>query len=79
MDTFAFIGARYSPSEDLWKWSSGEVMMYTNWAAGEPRSGERCAYMDVTNGEWKSEDCDAGSTTFICQKDASGDLNQYKN
>ena len=48
-------------------------MKYTNWEAREPSTGKRCAYMNVNNGKWKSEDCDAGSTAFICQM-ASGEF-----
>ena len=55
-------------------------MKYTNWKTAKTKKFAQaaktvCAYMDATTGKWKSEDCDAGSTTFICQKDASGDFN----
>ncbi len=34
-----FIGLRYSPSLDLFKWTSGEPVTYTNWGIGQPNTG----------------------------------------
>ena len=46
-------------------------MDYTNWASGEPKTGKSCAYMNPNNGKWASENCDAGSTAFICKHDVT--------
>ena len=51
-------------------------MKYTNWEKQIFQKSKGCAYMDATTGKWKSENCDAGSTTFICQKDATGHKSQ---
>uniref|UniRef100_A0A1I7XI11 E3 ubiquitin-protein ligase n=1 Tax=Heterorhabditis bacteriophora TaxID=37862 RepID=A0A1I7XI11_HETBA len=39
-----------------WAWDDGEILTYTNWAPGEPRSGFYCAAENVHDGSWITVD-----------------------
>ncbi|XP_051756512.1 macrophage mannose receptor 1-like [Ctenopharyngodon idella] len=46
-----------------WQWSSGDPVLYQNWAPGQPDSGDECAVMK--GGQWNDVSC-INSQTFIC-------------
>ncbi len=48
---------------DEWHWSSGEPVLYLNWAPGQPDGRDDCAMM--LNGKWRDLPC-SDSRHFIC-------------
>ncbi|XP_051756504.1 macrophage mannose receptor 1-like [Ctenopharyngodon idella] len=52
-----------------WQWSSGDPVLYQNWAPGQPDSGDECAVMK--NGQWNDVSC-SNSLTFICNNMNTG-------
>nr|XP_021333333.1 macrophage mannose receptor 1-like isoform X2 [Danio rerio] len=46
-----------------WHWSSGDSVLFLNWASGQPYSSDNCAVM--INGKWFVGACTA-TWTFIC-------------
>ncbi len=63
-------GARFwtgaSSERASWTWSaSSSAVVYRNWRAGEPQTGDRCA-IDSTDGDWTSADCD-GLVEAVCE------------
>ncbi|CAJ0926198.1 unnamed protein product, partial [Mesorhabditis belari] len=72
-----FGGQRTGPGVDDWKWSDGSPWNYTNWAPGEPNSGDsHCVriYADVTNpaitAKWDDWSCDRAYRAALCQQPA---------
>ncbi|XP_052458846.1 macrophage mannose receptor 1-like [Carassius gibelio] len=60
---------------DQWHWSSGEPVLYLNWATGQPQNNN-CSVM--RNGEWHVVGCDR-SLTFICTNKTLIFINQMMN
>ncbi|XP_067256470.1 C-type mannose receptor 2-like [Chanodichthys erythropterus] len=57
-------------SVDKWQWSSGDPVLYLNWATGQPDNGdERCALLE--DGQWHDFPCSI-SFTFICNSSNNG-------
>ncbi|KAF4115178.1 hypothetical protein G5714_002667 [Onychostoma macrolepis] len=48
---------------DEWHWSSGEPVLYQNWATGQPEGRDYCAMMKT--GQWHDMACSA-TQRFIC-------------
>uniref|UniRef100_A0A914XKD1 Uncharacterized protein n=1 Tax=Plectus sambesii TaxID=2011161 RepID=A0A914XKD1_9BILA len=49
-------------------WSDGKLMIYTNWAAGQPDPSNHCvSWPALATGKWKTENCGTESC-FICEK-----------
>ncbi|XP_026122309.1 macrophage mannose receptor 1-like [Carassius auratus] len=65
---FVLIGLKRA-SRDEWHWSSGEPVLYLNWATGQPDGSSYCAVM--LNGQWHDWAC---STTqpFLCNNTNTG-------
>ncbi|KAM3929234.1 macrophage mannose receptor 1-like [Leptodactylus fuscus] len=57
----------YSGNEtgNTYKWVDNWRVRYTRWAAGEPRMGTSCVYVD-TDGKWKTSSCNE-SYSSICK------------
>ncbi|MBK9632148.1 MAG: hypothetical protein IPO62_13985 [Saprospiraceae bacterium] len=53
-DNQYWLGLRYSPSLDQYKWITGEPVNYTNWGPGQPGiiPGDFAWYWDPVNGTW---------------------------
>ncbi|CAJ0926185.1 unnamed protein product, partial [Mesorhabditis belari] len=67
-----FGGQRTGPGVDDWKWSDGSPWNYTNWAPGEPNSGDsHCVriYADVTNPAMTAKWDDWPSVDFAYKTD----------
>ncbi|XP_067266242.1 macrophage mannose receptor 1-like [Chanodichthys erythropterus] len=66
-------------SVNKWQWSSGDPVVYLNWAPGQPEGTDECAYM--TNGKWNDYPCST-SLTFICNSSNTNTglvfVNQWK-
>ncbi|XP_051760747.1 C-type mannose receptor 2-like [Ctenopharyngodon idella] len=56
---------------DKWQWSSGDSVLYLNWAPGQPEGTDECAMM--RNGQWGDLPC-SNNLTFIC--DSSNNTNR---
>ncbi|XP_073764015.1 C-type mannose receptor 2-like isoform X1 [Danio rerio] len=52
-----------------WHWSSGDSVLFLNWASGQPYSSDNCAVM--INGKWFVGACTA-TWTFICYNMSGG-------
>ncbi|XP_073764017.1 C-type mannose receptor 2-like isoform X1 [Danio rerio] len=52
-----------------WHWSSGDSVLFLNWASGQPYSGDNCAVM--INGKWFVGSCSV-TWTFICYNISGG-------
>ncbi|XP_067257095.1 L-selectin-like [Chanodichthys erythropterus] len=66
---------------DKWQWSSGEPMLYLNWATGQPEGRHNCSMMK--NGQWHDHSC-SNNLTFICNSSNNTNtelvfVNQMKN
>ncbi len=70
----SWIGFSDIATEGDWVWTTGEDVVYTNWAAGEPNdlNGEDCAEMFM-NGTWNDNQCD-WDRAFIMEVDNYIDL-----
>ncbi|KAM3929232.1 macrophage mannose receptor 1-like [Leptodactylus fuscus] len=57
----------YSRNEtgNTYKWVDNWKLRYTRWAAGEPRMGTSCVYVDI-DGQWKTSSCNE-SYPSICK------------
>uniref|UniRef100_A0A8C2Q1J1 C-type lectin domain-containing protein n=1 Tax=Cyprinus carpio TaxID=7962 RepID=A0A8C2Q1J1_CYPCA len=65
---FVWIGLRKTAREE-WQWSSGEPVLYLNWATGQPRGSYYCAL--IFNGEWHDLRC-SDKQYFICNNTNAG-------
>ena len=77
--TNSWIGFTDEATEGDWVWTTGEDVVYTNWAAGEPNDsndGEDCAEM-WGQGAWNDLTCD-WERPFIMEVDNYIDL-EYSN
>ncbi|NP_001121833.1 uncharacterized protein LOC100001804 precursor [Danio rerio] len=52
-----------------WHWSSGDPVLFLNWASGQPYSGNNCTV--IKNGKWFVGACNA-TWTFICYNMSRG-------
>ncbi|XP_056316867.1 C-type mannose receptor 2-like [Danio aesculapii] len=52
-----------------WHWSSGDPVLFVNWASGQPYSGDNCTV--IKNGQWLVGACTA-IWTFICYNMSRG-------
>ncbi|XP_068078571.1 C-type mannose receptor 2-like [Danio rerio] len=52
-----------------WHWSSGDPVLFLNWASGQPYSGDNCTV--IKNGQWSVGACTA-TWTFICYNMSTG-------
>ncbi len=59
---YVWIGLQRT-GRDEWHWSSGEPVLYLNWATGQPDGRDDCAMM--LNGQWRDLPC-SDSRHFIC-------------
>ncbi|KAL1276598.1 hypothetical protein QQF64_036221 [Cirrhinus molitorella] len=59
---FVWIGLQRT-SCDEWQWSSGEPVLYLNWATGQPEGRDDCGMM--LKGEWHDLPCNS-PCRFIC-------------
>ncbi len=64
---FVWIGLQRT-GRDEWHWSSGEPVLYLNWATGQPEGTDYCAVM--LNGQWHDWAC-SGTQPFICNNSES--------
>ncbi|XP_075127802.1 macrophage mannose receptor 1-like [Leptodactylus fuscus] len=51
-----WIGLYMNETVNAYKWVDNRRLLYTRWAAGEPRMGTFCVYVD-TDGQWKTSSC----------------------
>ncbi|XP_059367805.1 macrophage mannose receptor 1-like [Carassius carassius] len=66
---YVWIGLQKT-GRDEWHWSSGEPVLYLNWAPGQPEDkGEECGMM--TNGQWHDLPC-SNNQHFICNNTNTG-------
>ncbi|XP_017212430.1 C-type mannose receptor 2 [Danio rerio] len=63
-----WIGLRKT-SVYTWHWSSGDTVLFLNWASGQPASSNNCTVM--RNGHWFDWSCSA-TCFFICYNTNSG-------
>jgi len=65
----AWIGATDEEVEGTWKWNTGEVVSYFNWASAHPTNGsdEDCLMFKPAIG-WKNKNCTL-TKRYICQFD----------
>ncbi|XP_050971616.1 macrophage mannose receptor 1-like [Labeo rohita] len=56
-------------ARDKWRWSSGESVLYLNWATGQPEGTDECAMM--LSGEWHKLQCST-ARHFICNNTNKG-------
>ncbi|XP_051761834.1 macrophage mannose receptor 1-like isoform X4 [Ctenopharyngodon idella] len=59
---YVWIGLQRS-GVDKWQWSSGDSVIYQNWAPGQPDGRDDCAMM--MNGQWNDLPC-SDKRNFIC-------------
>ncbi|XP_058628871.1 C-type mannose receptor 2-like isoform X2 [Onychostoma macrolepis] len=59
---YVWIGLQKT-GRDEWHWSSGEPVLYLNWAPGQPDGRDDCAVM--LNGKWHDWTCNS-ARYFIC-------------
>jgi hypothetical protein len=72
--TDAWLAGTDAASEGIWRWSSGPVMVYTNWRVPEPNNGgttqgpENCLVIELDGaGLWDDRKC--GSTFgYVCER-----------
>ncbi|KAK9971284.1 hypothetical protein ABG768_024658 [Culter alburnus] len=76
-NNYVWIGLKKT-SVDKWQWSSGDPVLYLNWANGQPDGRDECAVMK--NGQWHDVSC-SNRQTFICNNTNTGlvFVNQQKN
>ncbi|XP_042329972.1 macrophage mannose receptor 1-like [Sceloporus undulatus] len=61
-----WIGLNSNLTDEKYKWISNWRLMYTNWAAEEPKKKIACVYLDL-DGHWKTGTCN--ETYFsVCEK-----------
>ncbi|XP_058628870.1 macrophage mannose receptor 1-like isoform X1 [Onychostoma macrolepis] len=74
---YVWIGLQKT-GRDEWHWSSGEPVLYLNWAPGQPDGRDDCAVM--LNGKWHDWTCNS-ARYFICNNTNTGlvFVNQMKN
>ena len=74
----AWIGFTDEATEGDWEWTTGEDVVFTNWAEGEPNNdgNQDCGQM-YWNGEWDDIGCDV-ERPFIMEVDNYIDL-EYSN
>ncbi|XP_058628855.1 macrophage mannose receptor 1-like [Onychostoma macrolepis] len=65
---YVWIGLKKT-GRDEWLWSSGEPVLYLNWAPGQPDGTDYCAMM--LNGKWHDYPC-SNSRHFICNNTNAG-------
>ncbi|KAK2892426.1 hypothetical protein Q8A67_012414 [Cirrhinus molitorella] len=65
---FVWIGLQRT-SCDEWQWSSGEPVLYLNWATGQPEGRDDCGMM--LKGEWHDLPCNS-PCRFICNNTNTG-------
>uniref|UniRef100_A0A803U068 Mannose receptor C-type 1 n=1 Tax=Anolis carolinensis TaxID=28377 RepID=A0A803U068_ANOCA len=53
----AWIGLTSNLTNEKYKWISNRRLVYTNWAAEEPKENIACVYLDL-DGHWKTGTCD---------------------
>ena len=69
-----WIGFTDEATEGDWVWTTGEDVVYTNWAAGEPNDdGDQDCGQIYWNGEWDDIECDV-ERPFIMEVDNYIDL-----
>ncbi|XP_056318613.1 macrophage mannose receptor 1-like [Danio aesculapii] len=52
-----------------WHWSSGDPVLFLNWASGQPTGSDNCTFM--SNGQWTVEPCNT-TLSFICYNMSPG-------
>ncbi|XP_056316868.1 macrophage mannose receptor 1-like [Danio aesculapii] len=67
-DGVVWIGL-HGTNDSKWHWSSGDPVLFVNWASGQPYSGDNCAV--IKNGQWFVGACTA-IWTFICYNMSRG-------
>ncbi|XP_056318606.1 macrophage mannose receptor 1-like [Danio aesculapii] len=67
-DKRAWIGLQKT-SVYKWHWSSGDPVLFLNWASGQPAGGNNCTVM--RNGQWFVAPC-SDTWTFICYNASRG-------
>ncbi|KAK2892415.1 hypothetical protein Q8A67_012403 [Cirrhinus molitorella] len=65
---YVWIGLQRT-SINKWQWSSGEPVLYLNWATGQPEGTNECAVM--LNGQWDDLPC-SNTQHFICNNTNTG-------
>ncbi|NP_001020652.1 uncharacterized protein LOC555819 isoform 2 precursor [Danio rerio] len=61
-DERVWIGLKMT-HDNNWHWSSGDPVLFLNWASGQPYSKDNCAVM--RNGQWVVGPC-SNTSFFIC-------------
>ena len=63
-----WLGFRRFDDDAPWLWTDGSVNDYTNWSGGDPAwTGEGCAIIYGSSGQWTGYDCDDDYYFFQCQ------------
>ncbi|XP_042582720.1 macrophage mannose receptor 1-like [Cyprinus carpio] len=65
---YVWIGLKRA-SREKWQWSSGEPVLYLNWAPGQPDGSDYCVVM--LNAQWYDWPCSA-TQPFICNNMNTG-------
>ncbi|NP_001314984.1 uncharacterized protein LOC555819 isoform 1 precursor [Danio rerio] len=67
-DERVWIGLKMT-HDNNWHWSSGDPVLFLNWASGQPYSKDNCAVM--RNGQWVVGPC-SNTSFFICYNMSRG-------
>lgn len=67
--TMTWIGGKRN--ETGWTWTDGKPFSYTNWAKGQPSSGN-CTSIDPSQSNWYSSNCQS-LMPYICEIPAEAD------
>lgn len=68
-DRFTWLGLNDLAAEGMFRWSNGELPVYTHWATNEPNNAadQDCVTMSEVDGLWSDLDC-TNNAAFVCER-----------